>query len=123
MMKDLKQRTKAFALHIIRLYSSLPKTPETQIIGQQILHSGTAIGVYYRQAHLSRSETEFVSNIEHGLQKLEETIYWLELLIEADLAHIGQLGDLLDEANNLVIIFTTYAKKIDQVKKRAESTL
>ncbi len=84
MRQDLKKRTKKFALRIIRLYSSLPKSTEAQVIGKQVLRSGTSVGAHYREACRSRSNAEFISKIEGGLQELEETIYWLELLIESD---------------------------------------
>ena len=69
---DLKARTKQFALRMIRLYSALPKTTEAQVIGKQVLRSGTSVGAHYREASRSRSTAEFVSKIEGGLQELEE---------------------------------------------------
>lgn len=81
---DLPVRTKLFALRVIRLYAALPKTTESQVIGKQILRSGTSVGAHYREAKRARSTAEFVSKIECALQELEETIYWLELLAEGD---------------------------------------
>ncbi|HEY0049727.1 MAG TPA: four helix bundle protein [Pyrinomonadaceae bacterium] len=80
---DLKTRTKSFALRIIKLYKALPNTVEAQIIGKQILRSGTSAGAQYREGTRARSNAEFISKIESALQELEETAYWLELLIEA----------------------------------------
>jgi len=77
---DLKVRTRQFALQIIRLYSSLPKTTEVQVIGKQMLRSGTSVGAHYREAHRAKSDADFINKIEGGLQELEETQYWLELL-------------------------------------------
>ena len=73
--RDLRARTKAFALRIIRLYSSLPKTTEAQVLGRQLLRSGTSVGAHYREATRARSPAEFISKIEVGLQELEETVY------------------------------------------------
>jgi four helix bundle protein len=73
---DLKQRTKEFALLIIKLYRKLSKSTEAQVIGKQVLKSGTSIGTHYREASRSRSNAEFISKIEVGLQELEETTYW-----------------------------------------------
>jgi len=70
---DLKTRTRQFALRVIRLYSSLPKSCEAQVIGRQLLRAGTSVGAHYREAVRSRSNAEFVSKIEAGLQELEET--------------------------------------------------
>ncbi len=80
--QDLKIRTKEFALSIIRLYSSLPKTTEAQVMGKQLLRSVTSVGAHYREGSRARSNAEFISKIEGGLQELEETMYWLELLEE-----------------------------------------
>ncbi|MEJ7593698.1 MAG: four helix bundle protein [Planctomycetaceae bacterium] len=68
--QDLKQRTKQFALRVIRLYSSLPNSTEAQVIGKQLLRSGTSVGAHYREATRARSDAEFISKIEGGLQEL-----------------------------------------------------
>src|SRR5690349_15460519 len=76
--RDLVKRTKMFALRIVKLYVSLPKTTEAQVIGKQVLRSGTSVGAHYREAKRARSTAEFVSKIEGALQELDETTYWLE---------------------------------------------
>src|SRR5215813_1601618 len=81
--RDLRKRTKLFALRIIRLYVSLPKSQEAQVLGKQLLRSGTSVGAHYREGCRSRSNAEFISKLEGGLQELEETTYWLELLVES----------------------------------------
>jgi four helix bundle protein len=108
--RDLRARTKAFALRIIRLYSSLPKATETQVLGKQVLRSGTSVGAHYREATRARSPAEFISKIEVGLQELEETTYWLELLIEARFVDESRLCELLREAEELTAIFVSSAK-------------
>ncbi|HXG12156.1 MAG TPA: four helix bundle protein [Gemmataceae bacterium] len=77
---DLKLRTRQFAIRVIRLFSALPNTTEAQVLGKQLLRSGTSVGAHYREAMRSRSNAEFISKLEGGLQELEETAYWLELL-------------------------------------------
>ena len=72
--KDIPESTKAFALRIIRLYTALPKSTEAQVIGTQVLRSGTSVGAQMREAKRSRSDAELVSTIEGGLQELEETV-------------------------------------------------
>ena len=72
---DLKTRTKQFVLRIIRLYSALPKNTEAQVIGKQMLRSGISVGAHYREGIRGRSNAEFISKLECGLQELEETIY------------------------------------------------
>ena len=99
--RDLQVRTKSFALRIVRLYCSLPKTTEAQVLGKQMLRSGTSVGAHYREAMRARSVAEFISKIEGGLQKLEETCYWLELLIESGIVPETRLNDLRREAGEV----------------------
>jgi four helix bundle protein len=80
--QDLRLRTKTFALRIIRLYVALPKTTEAQVIGKQLLRSGTSVGARYREACRARSDAEFISKLEAALQELDESEYWIELLID-----------------------------------------
>jgi len=108
-------RTKRFAVRIIRLYSSLSKDVVSQVIGKQLLRSGTSVGAHYREAIRARSDKEFISKIQGGLQELEETIYWFELLVEAEIVEESLLLDLIREANELMAIMTTIVKN---TKKR-----
>ena len=108
--RDLRGRTKRFALRIIRLYTSLPKTMEAQVIGKQVLRSGTSPGAHYCEATRARSVAEFISKVEGALQELEETIYWLELLIEAEIVNEKRLHDLLQEATELIAILVASVK-------------
>lgn len=91
---DLKTRTKQFALRIIRLYSALSTTNLAQVLGKQLLRSGTSVGAHYREAVRARSDAEFISKLEGGLQELEETGYWLELIGEAEVFPEPRLVDL-----------------------------
>jgi four helix bundle protein len=108
--RDLVVRTKAFALRIVHLYSSLPKITEAQVLGKQLLRSGTSVGAHYREATRARSTAEFVSKIEGGLQELEETAYWLELLAESRIVPEGQVKALRDEADELTAILVSSVK-------------
>lgn len=109
-MQNLKDRTKKFALRVIRLYSSLPKTTEAQMIGKQLLRSGTSVGAHYRESIRARSNAEFISKIEGGLQELEESSYWMELLIDAEIVNQSKLQNLIDEAGELTAILITCSK-------------
>lgn len=111
---DLKTRTKAFALRVIRLYSALPQTTPAQVIGKQLLRSGTSVGAHYREATRSRSDAEFVSKIEGALQELEETAYWLELCGESGVLSPERLLDLQQETDELTAILVTCAKTAKQ---------
>jgi four helix bundle protein len=114
---DLRQRTKAYALRIIRLYTSLPKTLVAQTLGKQVLKSGTSPGAHYREAYRSRSPAEFIAKIEGGLQELEETAYWLELLVEAGIVPAKRMADLLKETDELIAILTSSAKTAKKRKR------
>jgi four helix bundle protein len=114
--RDLRKRTKSFALRIVRLYSSLPKTTEAQVLGKQVLRSGTSVGAHYHEVRRARSSAEFISKIEGGLQELEETVYWLELLVEAGIVKELRLGDLLKEAEELTSIFVASVKKVKKTR-------
>lgn len=114
--KDLKDRTKNFALRIIKLFSALPKRTEAQVIGKQILRSGTSVGAQYREACRARSDAEFISKIESGLQELEETMYWLELLVEAEIFSSQKLENLQKEAEELMAIMVASVKTVKSRK-------
>ncbi len=115
--RDLKERTKAFALRIIRLYAALPKTTEAQVLGKQVLRSGTSVGAHYREAQRAKSNADFISKIEGGLQELEETAYWLELLCDSNIVAQERLVPLQDETEELIAIFVTMVKKVKSKSK------
>lgn len=105
--KDLCERTKAFALRIIRLSAALPRSAEARVIGNQVLRSGTSVGAHYREACRARSPAEFISKLEVGLQELDETSYWLDLLVESGIVDSNRLCDLQKETEELTAIFAT----------------
>ena len=110
--KDLRPRTKMFARRIIRLYVALPKAEAAaQVLGKQVLRSGTSVGANYREADRARSKAEFISKIGDCLKEIEETEYWLELLVDSGCVPGAQMAGLLDETRQLIAIFTTIDKK------------
>ena len=110
--QDLGKRTKDFALRIIRLYAALPKTTAAQVIGKQVLRSGTSVGAHYREARRAKSDADFISKIEGALQELDETVYWLELLSESGIVKPDRLKPLTDECEELIAMFVTMAKNV-----------
>ena len=110
--QDLKIRTKQFALQIIRLYTSLPKTTEAQVMGKQVLRSDTSVGAQYREAQRAKSDADFINKVEGSLQELDETAYWLELLRDAGIASADRLNPLLKETNELTAIFVTIVNTV-----------
>ncbi|HLA96120.1 MAG TPA: four helix bundle protein [Pyrinomonadaceae bacterium] len=109
---DLFQRTKAYALRIIRLYVALPKSTEAQVLGKQVLRSGTSIGAHYREANRAKSDADFINKLQTALQELDETAYWLELIIDAGLFDETKVKPLYEETKELNAIFTTIVKKV-----------
>ena len=97
------------------MYCSLPKTTEAQVLGKQVLRSGTSVGAHYREAIRARSPAEFVSKIEAALQELEETIYWFELLTEVGIVKDSRLTNLRQEAEELTAILVA---SVRTAKKR-----
>jgi four helix bundle protein len=102
---DLKRRTLTFAAEVIRLCGKLPRRFDAETVGKQVLRSATSVGAHYREAGRARSPAEFVSKMEVGLQEVDETAYWLELLVEADLVPAENLAALRKETDELTAIF------------------
>ncbi len=109
---DLLPRTKMFARRIIRLYCSLSKTDTVaQVLGKQVLRSGTSVGANYREANRARSKAEFISKMGDCLKESDETLYWLELFLEEKIVPAVKLQPLALEAGELVAIFITILKR------------
>ena len=110
--QDLNLRTKQFALRIIRLYTALPKTTEAQVMGKQVLRSGTSVGAQYREAQRAKSDADFINKVEGSLQELDETSYWLELLKDSGIVSVEKFIPLLKETDELIANFVTTVKKV-----------
>jgi four helix bundle protein len=108
--QDLRARTREYALRIIRLYESLPKSGAAHVISHQLLRSGTSVGAHYSESCRAKSKADFISKTEGGLQELEESVYWMELLIQADYINQNKLKPLIEESNELIAIFVTMVK-------------
>src|SRR5437867_6192933 len=108
--QDLRKRTKEFALRIIKLFAALPKTVEAQILGKQLLRSGTSVGAHYREACRAKSDADFINKLEGALQELEESSYWLELIGETGLLQSNRLAPLVVETNELTAMFVTMVR-------------
>ncbi|MFW6154233.1 MAG: four helix bundle protein [Planctomycetota bacterium] len=115
--RDILERTKAFALRVIRLYSALPKLTEAQVLGKQVLRSGTSVGAHVREGKRSRSDAEMISKTEGALQEIEETMYWFELLADSGIVKAELLSDLMREADELTAILVTSVKTIKARRK------
>lgn len=109
--QDLRNRTKQYALRVIRLYTSLPKSTEAQVLGRQLLRSGTSPGAQYREACRAKSDADFISKLEGALQELDESDYWLELLSDAEIVNPDQIKELCDETIQLIAIVVSMVRK------------
>ena len=117
MNRDLKIRTKEYALSVIRLFAELPKRTEAQVMGRQLLRSGTSVAAQYREASRGKSDADFISKIEGSLQELEETEYWLELLCESGFVAEERLAAVKKETGELKGIFVSIVRNIKAKSK------
>jgi four helix bundle protein len=108
--EQMKQRTKAFALRVIRLYRALPKKAEADVIGKQMLRSGTSVAANYRAVCRARSRAEFVSRMGIVVEEIDETVLWLELLTDAGIVPKARMESLIKEASELLAIFAASRK-------------
>ena len=116
---DLGDRTKEFAIRVVRFYSNLPKSTEAQVLGKQVLRSGTSVGANYREACRARSKAEFIAKMGDCLKVLDESSYWFELLTETGVVAAVTLEPLQKECDELLAIFTTIAKKCKTTENKA----
>lgn len=117
--QELKDRTKKFALRIIRLVENLPKNRISDVIGRQVVKSATSIGANYRAVCRARSRADFISKMGIVEEEADETVYWLELLIESGLIKEIAIEDLFKEANELTAIFTAACKSAKAGRKQS----
>jgi four helix bundle protein len=114
----LKERTKSFALEIIKLVESLPKGRTADVIGRQLLDAGTSVGANYRAACRARSPADFISKMGIVEEEADETIYWMELLIEAKLVQENDISHLLREANQILAMTVSSIKTVRRKSKK-----
>ena len=115
--RELQARTKSFALRIIRMFRSLPKTEEARILGRQVLRSSTSVAANYRAVCRARSKAEFTAKLGVVVEEAGETIFWLKLLVESEIVPEEKIHSLMNEANELLAILAasrhTARKKSD----------
>mgnify|MGYP002642048591 CR=1 FL=1 len=111
--EEFRTRTKAYASAVIRLYTDLPRTrTEVQVLGKQLLRSGTSVAANYREASRARSDAEFVSKVDQCAQEADESMLWLELLRDDCGILSDRLRWLLGESNELIAIFVTMSRNV-----------
>jgi four helix bundle protein len=113
---DLRARTKAFALAVIRFVEILPKTQTAAIIGRQLIRSGASVGANYRAARRARSNADFIAKLGIVEEEIDECAYWLELLLESDTVSRERIAPLHTEADELTAIIVTAITSAKQHK-------
>ena len=109
--QELRDRTKHFALRVIKMYCALPKSTEAQVIGKLVLRSGTSVAATYREASRARSDPELISKLGIVEQELDETLLWFELLVESKIVTSARMIKLQQEADELIRIMVTAIKR------------
>jgi len=107
---ELKKRTEAFGLRVIRLSEALPKSKTSEVIGRQLLRSGTSVGANYRAACRAKSRADFAAKMKIVEEECDESIYWMELLIESSKVRAGLLEDLMKEGNEILSVVVASVK-------------
>ncbi len=105
--QEMKDRTRRFAVRVLRLAGSLPKNQAGRAIGNQVLRSGTSVGANYHAAGRARSAAEFRSKLGIVEEECDETIYWLELIVDAEMLPADRITSLMKEANEILAIVVT----------------
>ena len=103
--EQLRARTKLFAIRIVKTVQRLPKTDEARIMGKQLLRAGTSVAANYRAVGRARSKPEFIAKMGVVVEEADETVFWLEMLVETSIVRKELFQELLTEANELLAIF------------------
>ena len=112
--EEMKARTKKFALRVIRLVESLTNTKTANVIGNQLLRSGTSVGANYRAACRAKSTADFISKLSIVEEENDESIYWIELLIESETVKENLLQNLMEEADEILSIIVSSIKTLKE---------
>ena len=110
--EELRARTKAFALRVVKLYRSLPRSADAQVMGKQLLRCGTSVAANYRASCRARSRAEFAARIGIVVEEADETGFWLEMLADAEIVRAARLKDLLQESKELTAIFAATRQSV-----------
>jgi four helix bundle protein len=104
--QELKDRSKVFALRIIKMSEALPRTRAANVITNQVLRSATSMAANYRAAGRARSRAEFAAKLGVVVEEADETVFWLEMLVESGIVPAKKMHELLGEASQLMLIFS-----------------
>ncbi len=119
--KDLQARTKKFGLRIITVCQAVPASSASSVIARQLLRSGTSVGANYQAACRARSKPDFISKVGIAIEEADESLYWMEMLVEARIVSEERLAPLMKEAEEIIAILTASAKTA-KARQRARGT-
>jgi four helix bundle protein len=119
--EELKQRTKAFGLRCIKVIEALPKSRTADMLARQLVRSGTSVGANYRSACRGRSGKDFVSKVDIAIEEADESLYWLEVMVDAGLMSQKRLASLIKEGNEIVAILTATSRTTKRNLRRTIS--
>ena len=105
--EELRQRTKQFTMRAIRLFRALPRTEEARIIGRQLLRAATSVAANYRAVCRARSRPDFIAKMGVVLEEADESLFWFEMLGDAEIVEKARLVPLMEEAEELIRIFNS----------------
>lgn len=117
-VESFKRRTKQFVIDNIRLYRTLPKTEEARIVGRQLLRSSSSVGSNYRAACRARSEAEFHAKISIVVEEADESLFWMEILTEAEITQSAQVSQLMIEAQEILKVMAKARKTVSNNKDK-----
>lgn len=109
-IEEFKKRTKTFTLRNIKVFQSLPKTDEAKIIGKQLLRSASSVGSNYRAVCRARSQAEFFAKLSITIEEADESLFWLEILVESQIVTENKLADLMKEAEEIIKVLSKARK-------------
>jgi four helix bundle protein len=118
--EQLRKRTMQFALRVVRLYRSLPNSAEARVVGQQLLRSGTSVAANYRAVCEARSRADFISKLGIVEEEVDESVFWLEFLVESQTMPRRRMTDLIGEAKQLTAIFGASRKTAKENNRQSE---
>lgn len=108
--EEMRARTKAYANRVVRVCAALPANWIAQTLGKQLLRSGTSVGANYRAVCRAKSKADFINKLRLVEEECDESLFWMELLVDNNLIHPSRLGDLMKEANEILAIIVSSAK-------------
>src|SRR5438874_10140312 len=108
--EEMKARTKAYAVRIVKLVQSLPRNRECDVLGSQLLRSGTSVGANYRAVCRAKSTLDFINKLRIVEEECDESLFWMELLVENGIVKETRIRDLMQEGNEILSIVVAAAK-------------